>query len=277
MPRGNTSTPRSKGRGQPRSVLERVAVLLIGVYVCYHAIAPGSAFSFVKSCAAPARVKLTYFDAEGKAEKVRLALVLGGIEFEDNRIPMEQWGQVRDNFRLGRVTTMAIDGAAAITQSEAMLRYVGSLSSPSLYPEEPKLRARVGEVLGLVADIEELLVPSWRILTKPQIYGYEEDLSQESRQVIYDSLMVKLLEPDSHLTKFLHFLDGRLGATGTGFFAGPSATIADCAVLAQLRLLKQGRPYLAGECPSRLLGEMPSLESFYAMLHSIPQIKQWYD
>jgi hypothetical protein len=35
--------------------------------------------------------KLTYFNIAGAAEKVRLAFVLAGIEFEDHRIAFDEW------------------------------------------------------------------------------------------------------------------------------------------------------------------------------------------
>jgi len=37
------------------------------------------------------KIKLTYFDIEGVAEPIRLALVLSGIPFEDHRIKFDEW------------------------------------------------------------------------------------------------------------------------------------------------------------------------------------------
>lgn len=36
-------------------------------------------------------LKLTYFNVQGAGEKVRLALALGGIPFEDERVPFSKW------------------------------------------------------------------------------------------------------------------------------------------------------------------------------------------
>ena len=38
------------------------------------------------------QIRLSYFDIEGAAEKVRLALVLAGVDFEDDRVVWSQWG-----------------------------------------------------------------------------------------------------------------------------------------------------------------------------------------
>ena len=39
----------------------------------------------------PPRFVLTYFNIEGLAEKVRLAFLLTGTDFEDKRINGEEW------------------------------------------------------------------------------------------------------------------------------------------------------------------------------------------
>jgi hypothetical protein len=40
-------------------------------------------------------IKLIYFDTEGRAEPIRLALFVGGIPFEDKRISGEEFGLLK--------------------------------------------------------------------------------------------------------------------------------------------------------------------------------------
>lgn len=66
--------------------------------------------------------KLTYFDIQGVAEKVRLAFVLNGIPFEDDRIKGAQWQEMKPNTKYGQLPELTINGGEPIGQSGAMLR-----------------------------------------------------------------------------------------------------------------------------------------------------------
>jgi len=78
--------------------------------------------------------KLTYFDFDGgRAEPIRIAFHAAGVEFEDERISFADFGKMRGNTRFNSVPVLEIDGTA-ITQSNAMCRYVGKMAG--LYPED---------------------------------------------------------------------------------------------------------------------------------------------
>ena len=58
------------------------------------------------------KFKLTYFDFDGgRGEPARLALRIGGIEFEDCRIPVAEWPEVKDNYRYHQLPELEVDGA----------------------------------------------------------------------------------------------------------------------------------------------------------------------
>ena len=42
-----------------------------------------------------AKIKLTYFNAKGRAETIRLILAQAGVEYEDYRIARDQWPTVK--------------------------------------------------------------------------------------------------------------------------------------------------------------------------------------
>ena len=52
------------------------------------------------------KVKLSYFDIEGTAEPVRLAFILAGIPFEDDRIKFTQWPEFKKTTPYGQVPVL---------------------------------------------------------------------------------------------------------------------------------------------------------------------------
>ena len=47
-----------------------------------------------------AKIKLTYFNAKGRAEIIRLILAHAGVEYEDFRIARDQWPSVKKGFKI---------------------------------------------------------------------------------------------------------------------------------------------------------------------------------
>lgn len=43
----------------------------------------------------PAKYKLTYFDITALAEPIRFMFAYGGIEYEDVRVPRDQWPAIK--------------------------------------------------------------------------------------------------------------------------------------------------------------------------------------
>ena len=73
-------------------------------------------------------IVLKYFPIMGAAERVRLALWLGGIEFEDVRVPPVDWAKLKGETPFGQLPVMSIDEGPYIAQSNAMLQYIGTLA-----------------------------------------------------------------------------------------------------------------------------------------------------
>ena len=80
-------------------------------------------------------IVLKYFPIMGAAERVRLALWLGEIEFEDARVPPVNWAELKGQPPFGQLPVMSIDEGPYIAQSNAMLQYIGTLA-PRLCPAD---------------------------------------------------------------------------------------------------------------------------------------------
>lgn len=79
-------------------------------------------------------LKLTYFNATGRAELPRLIFNYASIPFEDVRIDGPQFGALKPTLPLGQVPTLEVDGVV-YSQSMAISRYAAKLAG--LYPQSP--------------------------------------------------------------------------------------------------------------------------------------------
>eukprot|EP01091_Cochliopodium_minus_P021198 TRINITY_DN95_c0_g3_i2.p1 TRINITY_DN95_c0_g3~~TRINITY_DN95_c0_g3_i2.p1 ORF type:complete len:117 (+),score=25.89 TRINITY_DN95_c0_g3_i2:72-422(+) len=79
-------------------------------------------------------LKITYFNAEGRAEPIRLALFIGGIEFDDERIDFPELQKRKPNLPFGSLPVLTTGEGEIIAQSNAVLRYAGRLAK--LYPQD---------------------------------------------------------------------------------------------------------------------------------------------
>ncbi|GMT22533.1 hypothetical protein PFISCL1PPCAC_13830, partial [Pristionchus fissidentatus] len=67
--------------------------------------------------------KLNYFDARGYAEVSRQLFVLSDTPYEDNRIPRDQWPELKKTMPFGNIPVLEVDGKQ-LPQSLAIARYL---------------------------------------------------------------------------------------------------------------------------------------------------------
>lgn len=88
-------------------------------------------------------VCIKYFDIKGKAEYVRLAFAIGGVDFTDERVPFAEWKETKPNMRWHYLPELTLTNAegeqVTVGQSNAILRFAGKLTG--LYPSDVR-RAR---------------------------------------------------------------------------------------------------------------------------------------
>ena len=158
------------------------------------------------------KLKLTYFNIEGAAEKVRLALKLGGLSFEDERIEMASWQQLKPSTPYGQLPLLSIDDQPPVTQSYGMLRYIGRLTN--LYPEDPEKALKIDEVCGLQEDFVRALTPSMYIGMRPHLFGYPEDMPEAERKAVQAKLRAALMADGGDIPRFLSYFDALLAKNG---------------------------------------------------------------
>ena len=164
---------------------------------------------------------LHYFDFHGgRGEPARLAMHLGGIEFEDHRIPFDRWSALKQNLPFRGIPILEIDGQA-VSQCNAINRYVGKLAG--LYPTDPWECLRCDEAMDAVEDIDHKVVASFFLTDGPEKQAAREELATGPIPVC------------------LQGLQDIFEAQGGEYFADQRLTMADLKVFVWIRHLRSGQ------------------------------------
>ncbi len=197
--------------------------------------------------------KLTYFDIEGgRAEPVRIAFHAAGIDFEDNRISFVTFNEMRRTTRFSSVPVLEIDGAA-VTQSNAIARYVGKMAG--LYPEDDLQALYCDEAMGAIEDLLHHTVHT---------FGLQGEELRAAREKLVDGW----------LSVYLKGLAELLNRGGGEYFADGRMTVGDLKVFTQTRSLLNGTlDHVPTDIVERLA---PELVEHKARIENDPVVVAYY-
>jgi len=200
--------------------------------------------------------KLIYFPMPGRGEPIRLAFYIGGIDFEDERVPHPEFAKKKQEgaYPYGSVPVLHV-GNAVIAQSNAILRYAGK--SAKLYPTDQLEAAKVDELLDTVEDVVHVLTPSLR--------EQDEGKKKEMRE--------KLAKED--FPKWFGNAEKQLEKFGKGPYAvGNNLTIADLKIAGVLNWLSSGK---IDHIPTTLFDTFPRLKAVQKTVNENPKVKEWQE
>ncbi|KAG4070466.1 hypothetical protein HA402_005698 [Bradysia odoriphaga] len=103
--------------------------------------------------------KLRYFNFRGLAEPIRFILAYVGQEYEDIRVPQEDWPAIKPTTPFGNMPILEVDGQSA-GQSMAILRYLGKRFG--LTGSNPWEELLVDGVADTFADFRQKLIAPWQ-------------------------------------------------------------------------------------------------------------------
>ena len=202
------------------------------------------------------KLRLIYPDLPfWRAETSRLALFIGGIEFEDVRPSREEIPKMRTDgtFPFGQFPVLQVDGKT-IAQTGAIARFCGKLSG--LYPSDDNYAAaKVDEVIDLCTDIT--------IQMRPSIRETDPKLRTEMRKELSETILPRWL---GFLEKLLE--DNR----DTGFFVGSSISVADLAVWRLCAWISGG---IIDGISTNLLEGFPLLSVHQSEISNLPKVMEW--
>ena len=239
------------------SMLKRLASSKVILICLYYLTCTASLTLSIPNTMSTPKIKLSYFDIEGAAEKVRLALVLSKTDFEDDRVGFADWPTVKTTTPVGSLPVMTVNDGPMRTESGAMLRWVGATFSETLYPRDKLLD--IEEAMGVVDDLSRDLMPAIYSAMRPIEFGHPEDLGKtEEGKVLIRKLRERFVA--EKLPVRLRRMETLMKAHGGKWLvAGDEPTIADCAAVPVLRGFTRGHmDYIDTNC----LNDFPTIVAY---------------
>ncbi|TMW63439.1 hypothetical protein Poli38472_002380 [Pythium oligandrum] len=189
------------------------------------------------------QLKVTYFEGiPGRAELTRLALVYGGLKFENELLSFPEWAERKPSMPLGKLPACEVDGKLYI-QSMAIARYAGRLTGT--YPAEPLEALKVDMIL-------ETLVEAMEKWIEVNFYTKDETLKAEK---------IKAAETE-FFPKIFSFIEKSIEGK---FLLGEQVTLAD---LSMLDLYTNALPLF----PGFLMSSYPKVAAILEALKANPNI-----
>jgi len=224
----------------------------------------------------PKQLKLSYFNIQGPAEKIRLALTIGKIPFVDRRVEFSDWPNVKPTTPYGKMPVLEInDGEEVITQSDALMRYAGLLANQNgvdLYPQEGMERTKCDEMIAFVDEIQDSWAPRLYVGMNPKYFGYpEEDSFKGTDEHKRVTELARSRWVAQELPSYLEILTKRFETRK--FLCGDSVTIADCYLVPLLNRFSSGS---IDHVPADCLKQSPAVCAYVERFMSIPEVAKWY-
>jgi len=196
--------------------------------------------------------KVTYFDFAGsRGEEVRLALVLAGATFDDNRIRRDDFARIKPGLPFGSLPTFEVPGHDVLAQTNAILRLIGRVHG--LHPDDPWDGARHDAVLEACEDLRHRLAATSRMADAAE--------KRAARQALASDFIPRCAQ-------------GIAGLIGQGpFVGGAEPAVADIKIHMIEKALSAGT---YDDIPTTVLDPFARLQAVARGIASDPTLLAWY-
>ena len=200
------------------------------------------------------KLKLTYFDFDGgRGEPARLAMHIGKVPFDDERVNPKDWPAQRDRMPFQALPVLEVDGKV-VAQSNSLNRYVGKLAG--LYPKDDLQALMCDEVMDVAEEIGTRIAQTM-------------ELSADAKKTAREELAA------GRITRYLEQLQARLKDAGGEYFADKRLTVADLKVFMLVRWLRSGA---LDHIPKDLVDRVaPTLVKLFERVASHPEVAKYYE
>jgi glutathione S-transferase len=196
--------------------------------------------------------KLIYFDAPvSRGEECRLALHVGGVEFEDVRIKRADWPALKPTTPFGGLPVLEMPGQPPLGQSNAILALIGR--QYGLHPQDDFEAARHEAMMCHVEDLRTHVGPILRIADETEKKAAREALAA------------------SFLPTWAERVERQIG--DGPFFGGAKLHVVDLKLYIAVRWFAGG---VVDHVPATIFGGFRKLTRVHDAVRDDPRVKAWY-
>lgn len=196
--------------------------------------------------------KVTYFDFAGsRGEEVRLALVIAGVAFDDNRIGRDAFAKIKPDLPFGSLPVFEVPGHGILAQTNAILRLIGRLHG--LYPDDPWDAARHDTVLKSCEDMRH------------RISATSQAAQGADRTAARQALAANVIP------RWAQGLEQQIGKGP--FVGGQQPAVADIKIYMMEKALSGGN---FDDIPTTVLDPFPGIKAVASGVARHPAVIAWY-
>jgi prostaglandin-H2 D-isomerase / glutathione transferase len=195
--------------------------------------------------------RLTYFDmAASRGEECRLALFIAGVDFEDNRLSHSAWSALKPTVPFGSLPILEVPGKPALSQSVAILNYVGR--SHGLLPSDEWEAARLLSLMCAAEDLRAEIDKSRGIKDEAEVKRRRAELVEGPLRTWGANMEKQIKGP---------------------FANGEAISVADIKLYIVLNWFKKG---VLDHVPTDVMASFSKLEGVFAAVKAHPKVVEWY-
>ena len=191
--------------------------------------------------------KLSYFNARGGAEFIRLIFAQAGVKYEDVRLDGQQWADMKPKTPFCTIPVLEIDGKQ-LGGSVVIGRYLAEQFS--LAGENAMENAQIAAIVYSAYDLKQEILPAW----------VEKDPARRAE-------LIKTVLEEVVPTKLVYF-EQRAASNDNGWLAG-KLTWAD------LFLYSTALDWLVRMTNGEILDKFPGLRRLHKSVEALPNIAKW--
>jgi len=195
--------------------------------------------------------KLTFFNIRGRAEVTRLIFAVAGVEYEDNRIEMSDWAELKPQTPFGQLPILEFDGVT-LCQGNTIARYLARKFN--LAGKTDVDQAKTDMIVDCLQDTVSIY---------PRIVNEKDEATRAEIQKKYAEELLPV-----YLTNLEKIL--RENADGEKFFVGDELTWADLSFPQVVWWMEKC------SATSDVLASHPKLVALLKKIEADPRVAAWY-